>query len=57
MAIAITLSWILSAPCTRGAMLVTRWCSTIVFGLTIILLIFAERRDQYVNMNIADKVR
>ena len=56
MSVSLLIAWVLSAPCRRPAMLVTRWCSTLIFGLTMLLLIFAERRDAIINLDIAPKV-
>lgn len=56
MTVSLIIAWVFSAPCRRPVKLVTRWCSTLIFGLTIILLIFAERRDAFRNLDIAEKV-
>ncbi len=48
-------SWVLSFPCNRTPQLVTRWISTLFTGIAIILLIFAERENQYENAAVSPK--
>ena len=40
MTVSLIIAWVFSSPCRRPVMLVTRWCSSLIFGLTILLLIF-----------------
>jgi hypothetical protein len=48
-------AWVFSIPCQTTPKLVTRWCSTFIFVLVCILLIFAEKQNRFENMEISEK--
>jgi len=52
--LALVTAWTLSIPCRQVPMLVTRWCSLLIFTIVSLLLIFADRETRYTNQEYGE---